>query len=616
MDKIYSITKRLESEISTYETARIEIAPEVFYSQYQVIKRIFKFKNRDLSGTKLNEDLSYNYYYDIISPRVDSEVKNLRFDTKNVVIFSQNPRADFAAVFLSNASLKKWMSEKGEDEKLKSSVEEFSADGNVLFKKIKGGYERTDPLNTYITNQRAETVDDTDIIERHEMTASELKRMSGVWDDGAIDASIEELGNKTFQATNRTSPNTTTSKRYEIWEFSGEVSEKEYNECKGIEGGDDHTYFLAKIIFAGLNKSGTGMKYVLYAEKLSGTLCDWYLEAHRGRYEGRWWRVGMYELLFDHQIRANQIGNDLAIGLEWASKTIFTSSDSRVLQNIRADLENGDVIVAQNLTQLNVRMQGLDQLIADWNRLMQDADRLANSSEVTRGESQPAGTPFRQTALLDDNAGKMFIFLRQKITLPYQRVFKNWILPELIKDLKGYEIFRLVGDTDIEDQFRQILVDSWYMKNLVQIGPHTSGQAVAIKQEKMDELKRVDPTIENSKEIWDNVKQRFFITITGENSDLSDQVTDMVSLMNLETDPDRLAWLLDTVYKVRGIPVPPKKPTPPSVTTQNPADSQQQIQQAGSQPTPQQVRQQRTQQVGANNPPPGSPPGGATPAQY
>ena len=591
-----SLCKRIETEISNYISNRIELSPGVFFSQYQLINRLYKFKNRDLSGTKINDDLSYNYYFDIISPRTDSEVKNLRFDTKNILAFSQSPRKDFPAVFLINASLKEWTNENGEDEKLKSSVEEFSGNGNIIFKKVKGGYETTDAINTYITNQKAKTIDDTDVIERHEMTASQLKSMSA-WDQVQVDMTILECGNKTFTAAPLTTPIQTTSKRYEIFEFTGEVSEKELYEAKGKEGGDPDVFMLAKIIVSGLKSGGSGEKYILFAEKLPGKMCDYYKSAHRGRYEGRFWRVGMYELLFDHQIRANEIGNQLASGLEWASKTIFRSKDSKILQNIRADMDNGDVVIAEDLQQVNLRMGGLDQLIADWNRLMQDADRLANSSEAVRGESLPSGTPFRLGALLDENAGKMFILLRQKIALPYRHVFREWVMPELVKHLKGKDIFRLVGDVDIMDQLREIMVESWYMQNLVQIGFHTREQAIAIKQEKADELKKTDPTIENSKEIWDGVLPRLFITITGENSDLSDQIQDMVSFMNIETDPERISFLLDSIYKIRGIPIPPKRPPEPTVTSATVPPGEQTMK-------PQQKRQERLQKASESKPSP------------
>lgn len=553
-----SFFSRIEADINNYISSSIELSEGVKFSQYQTIQRIYKFKNRNLSGSKIKDDLSYDYYFDIISPRADSEIKNLRFDTKHILVFSRNPQKDFPAVFISNACLKAWMADNGEDEKLKAAVEEFSANGNIGFKKVAGGYETVDPLNTYITNQKAKTVDDTDIIERHELTASQIIAMKS-WDQDVAKRVIKDLGDKSFSATSQTTPISSTNKRYEIFEFTGEVSEAEYNQITGKEEGDENKYFLAKIIVAGLKKGGNGEKFVLFADKLNGKISDHYIYAHRGRYEGRFWRVGMYELLFDHQIRANEIGNQLATGLEWASRVIFRSKDSKVLQNIRADLDNGDVIITEDLQQVDVRMHGLDQLIADWNRLTQDADRLANSHEIVSGESMPSGTPFRMGILLDQNAGKLFTLIRQKITLPFKRVFREWVLPELVKDLKGEDIFTFVGEVDILDQLREVMVNNWYMQNLVRIGYHTKEMAEAIKQEKLEELKKVDPIIENTKEIWDGVFKRLFITITGENSDAADNVQDMVTLMNLETDPNRLAFLLDVIYKVRGIPVPPKQ---------------------------------------------------------
>lgn len=557
-----SLFKRVESEINSYLTAKVEVSPGVFFSQYQLINRIYKFRSRDLTGSKINSDLSYDYYFDIISPRVDSETKNLRFDSKHILVFSRNPRKDFPAVLLSNASLRSWMSENGEDEKLKMAVEEFVANGNVIFKKVDGGYELADVLNTFITNVKARSIDDTDIIERYELTASQIKQMEG-WDKDAVEATIRDLGNKTFQASSMTTPIQTSGKRFEIFEFTGEVSEKEFYETQGKEGGSEDKYLLAKVIVAGLNKSGKGEKYILFSEKLTGKLSDYYISAHRGRYDNRFWRTGMYELLFDHQVRANEIGNQLARGLEWASKVVFRSKDSKILQNIRADLDNGDIITTDDLAQVDVRMNNLDQLIADWNRLMNDADRLSNSFEVVRGESMPSGTPFRMGLLMDQNAGKLFVLLRQKLTLPFKRVFREWVLPELLKDMKGEEVFQFVGEEEILDQLRGVLVDSWYMNNLVKIGPHSKEEAEKIKKAYLDEIKEREPVIKNTEEIWEGVKPRLFVTITGENSDLADNVQDLLTMVQLEQDPERIAWILDTLYRIRGIPIPPKPEQPP-----------------------------------------------------
>ena len=554
-----TLFKRMESDIENYLFNMVEISDGVFFNQNDLIKRIYKFKNKSLQD-KLNSDLSYNYYFDICSPRVDSEVKNLRFDSKNILVFSNNPTKDFAAVFLANANMKDWLAENGEDIKLKEVIEEYVANGNVGFKKIDGSYEMVDPLNTYIIDITAKDIEDTDVIERHEMTAFDLKKMAA-WDN--VDKVIEGMGNKTFTTSELNTSVDTTKNMYEIFEFTGEVSEKEFNEVQKRDGGDENKFFLAKIIVAGLKKGGKGEKIVLFADKLDGKMSDYYLYAHRSKYNGRFWREGMYEMLFDHQIRANDIGNQLATGLEWASRVIFRSKDSKVLQNIRADLDNGDVVITDDLAQVDVRLHGLDQLIADWNRLMTDADRISNSYDVVRGESLPSGTPFRLGLLMDQNAGRLFVVLRQKLTLVYKRVFREWILPELVKGMKGKDIFRFVGDTEILDQLREIVANNWYMENLVKIGPHTTEMAEAIKQEKLDELREIDPVIKNTEDIWKAVLPRLFVTITGEGYIYSETVQDVLQLIPYETDPERVDYLLDMVYKIRGISVPPKKEQKP-----------------------------------------------------
>lgn len=577
------LCSRLKEEISNYISQQIEVSEGVFFSQYKLIKRIMKFKNRNLSGSKITDDLRYDYYFDIISPRVDSEVKNLRFDTKNILIFSQNPTKDFPAVFISNARLKDWMMSKGEDDKLKAAVEEFSGNGNIGFKKVPGGYEFIDSLNTYVTNQKAKTVDETDLIERHVMTASQLKAMT-TWD--YVDEVIKECGNKTFSATSLSTPVVTTTKHYEIFEYTGEVSEREFNQAKEIEGGDENKFFLAKVIVAGLTHNGKGEKYIMFAEKLKGKMSDWYLYGHRGRYEGRFWRVGMYELLFDHQVRANEIANDIAQGLEWASKVIFKSANTQILQNIRADMDNGDVVITNDLSQVDVRLHGLSDLIADWNRLMIDADRISNSTEVSRGENAPSGTPFSSIALMNENTGKMYVSLRQKLTLPYRRVFREWVLPELVKDLKGEAIFRITGEDSMIEQFREVLVNSWYLANLVRIGPHTEDIAKQIRFQKLEEVKKSDPVLKNVKEAWNGVLPRMFVTITGENSDAADNVQDMVNLLSLEKDPNRINWMLDKIYAIRNIPVPPREIAQPQELQQlQPGDT--------SQASPQNAQQQQ-----------------------
>jgi hypothetical protein len=147
-------------------------------------------------------------------------------------------------------------------------------------------------------------------------------------------------------------------------------------------------------------------------------------------------------------------------------------------------------------------------------------------------------------------------------------------MPELVKGMKGKDIFRFVGEVEILDQLREIMVENWYMQNLVQIGPHTRAMAEGIKEEKLDELRDADPVIENSSEIWKGVLPRLFVTITGESYLYNETVQDILQLIQFEQDPERISFLLDMMYKIRGINIPPK-------TEEQPPESQEAIAQQG-----------------------------------
>lgn len=551
------ISNIIKQEVSDYINNSVEVSEGIPYSEYKLKKRIALFKNKHYPTGKVTRSGEYEHWFDIISPRIDNVVKNLRIDSKNVMLFSRSPVEDFAAVYIGNAALQEEMRDSDKAEELKEVVEAYVSDGNMLFRRTTDGFEPWDPENTFITNTTAKTIEDTAIIERFYMTQSEL-RSSGYKD---VDKVIEKCGGKRFKKTEKTKEEDTTSPYYELFRRTGEVSEKDLFEAQGKEGGREDRFMLARVIVAGL---ATNEQYALFAEPFNKgeTMRDYYREAHYGIYRGRWWREGLYEKLFDHQVRANDIGNQIARGLEWASKVLFRHTDVRTLQNARTALDNGSLIKSADLTQVEVRMQGFDQLIADWNRLMQDADKIANSFEVVQGGQTPSGMPFQLGQLLDTNASKYFVHVRQKLTIAYKGAFRDFMLKQILPKIKHKDIVRLTGSVDMIDRFHEMVSNSWYLDNLARIGPHTPEMAEELKKAKIAEMKQADPVIKNTREIWNGIFPRLGITITGENYSLDEEQT-IATMLQFEQDPQRRAFLLDTIYASRGIPVPsPIQPAP------------------------------------------------------
>ena len=385
-----------------------------------------------------------------------------------------------------------------------------------------------DLTHFFVLNTTAETLADSDVIEEETMYPADLRGKMGVWKN------VQELMDSA-KTKDKGSP------EYFVYERNGEISEKDLYEAQGKTGGDEKKYILAKVIVGGAEKGQPSL--VLYADVLTKKP---YKEYHRTTYRGRWLRVGMYETLLDCQTRANEIGNQIARGLEYAAKVIFRSSDRIIAQNILTDLQNGDIIKSTDLQRVQVSMDGFDQLIADWNRVMQLADALANSYEVVTGASLPSGTPFSLGALQNVNAGKLFDFIREKLGIALSDVIDSWIKPEMLRDLKGKRIIEITGDSGVLNRYYELLVNDWYVNNLINLPAHSPEIAESIKQEKLKELQRnksVQVKLEEG--MWENFKPRAKVVITGENFNLAAENEKYKSFIQLEQDPVRRTALIE-----------------------------------------------------------------------
>lgn len=547
-----NLARQIEREVTDYLTRPVSIGQDHDFSQHALVRRIGIFENHIYPTGKFDAQGNYKYWLDIISSRIDAEVKNIDFDTKNIEAYS--PRTiDEVPSLIVNLKVTEWLRENGQAEEINSAIEEGAGWGNIVWKKVKGTYERVDLRNFYVINQTASSLNQTPVVERHQLSQTELRGKSGKWE--YVQDVIEKCGANTYKKDAETPEQETTTPYYNIYERNGEVCVRDLKEFRSeeIKEGDAQKYVLAKVITAGVEgaNGGVKIKYVLFAQEITKMP---YKEYHRSRYKGRWWREGLYELLFDLQVRANEVGNQLAQGLQYASKVIFTDEDRSVVQNILTDLSNGDFIRSKNLRQVEVRMQGFDQLANEWNRVLEMANEIANSREIVQGEAQP-GQPFRLGALLNINANKLFDFIREKLSIPFREIFEDWVIPTLIDDLNAEEVLRLTGDSDMLRRLHELIVDDWYLRNLIAIGPHTAEVGEQIKAAKLDELKNKTTFLKEFKDVFEGYKPRVSVVITGENVDLQSKLQTLATFIQLETDPVRRSHLVEKAMRMAGVDV-------------------------------------------------------------
>ena len=540
------LTNKITKEIEGYKNNTYEMLEGYSFSASKLLRRIGIYKAEIYPTGKFDSQGNYKYFFNIITPRVNSEIKNVDFDTKDILLYS-DAKGDDMRILLSNIGMKDYLDKSGEAEKLNEAVEQGSEWGNVVWKETTDGYKILELTNVMVLNQTAKTLEDSDVIESEVMLSTDLRKKMDVWEN------VEELIKSAKPDTKKTSP------EFYIYERNGEVSQKEYYQAKGKNGGKEDKYLLAKVIVGGTEKEKPTQ--VLFCEELDEKP---YKEYHRSSYAGRWLRMGLYEILMDIQTRANEIGNQIARGLEWASKKVFASPDRLIAQNILTDLQSGDIVKTTGLTAVDTRMEGLDQLIADWNRLMQMADALANSYEVVTGESSPSGTPFRLAAQQNLNANKLFDFIREKLATAFQGVVEDWILPKVLKDLRTKEILRITQDSGVLNRYYEALIESWYIRNLLSFPPHDEEQAKDLKLQKLQELlKNKEAVVDLEKDMWKDFKPRVKVAIVGENYNLAADLDTLNSFITLETDPVRRTALIEMAMSKKGYDVAALPKTPP-----------------------------------------------------
>lgn len=565
------LKSQITKEIKQYTTELVNVGEAYDYSQYKLVRRITLFESKTYPTGKFDTQGNYKFWYDGISPRVSNEVKNIDFDTKDVRVYSDR-QSDDLPVLITNLKLKEYLRENGQDDEFNEAVEEGSGWGNVVWKKVKKSYERADLKNFYVINQTARTLEETPVIERHQLSSSDLRAKIGVWEN--VQDVLEQCKSDTFKSQIQTSSQDTTVPYYDIYERNGEICLADFKKVNAEQpkDGDEDKYIFAKVIGAAKNSTATGatIEYLMFAEELKNKdNSDLYEEFHRGPYKGKWFREGLYELLFDTQVRLNQIGNQIAQSLELGAKTILWSKDKLIVQNILSDMKNGDIIRADGLAQVQLVSPAVQQLIGEWNVIQQHMNDIANSSPIVTGEGMPQRMPFQVAALLNQNANKLFDYFRQKLAIPFTHIFEDWIIPEQVKDLSGKEILRLTGDAAMLDRLYKMIVDDWYVSNLIAIGPHGQDIQDFLKQQQLDLLKkRPQLLMKGLKQVFKNFQPSVSVVITGENSTLPQDMQTYSTFIALEQDPIRRTALIEQAMAKKGIDVaslpksPPMMPSP------------------------------------------------------
>jgi len=464
---IYELIHQYEQD---FQRLPVKVVDGYNFNQSETIKRIHLYANGQFVDGN-SDEMGDKIFFDITTPAVRNAAKNIDLDTKDIQFRAINGKENYFRSWLYRRKAKDWMREHGIARKLNEIPEKVTGIGTVVIKKIDDDrvFNFVD-LRNFACDPTAKTIAEGGwTSERHYYTPSDLrKEAERGWDKDKIEEAIRDfLVHRQENYVGEQKEATTQYKKAQyicVHEFYGYVEKK-------FLTGDDNDMDLVLANFIVILPEDVGEKtngraptrdslgLTLFQTQITDPngLASIYKELHYRNVAGRWLGRGIYEECFPMQETENTRGNWLLTAMRVSQLILFQTRDKTVLQNVLNNVVNGSILKFGASEVPKPMLERVDTRITDnasnnllANNVREIIQGLTNAYEVTTGENLPSGTPFSLGALLNQNANKLFDFIREDYGLFLEEVFNDWVLPELEEEMRPESILEIIDKEEVD----------------------------------------------------------------------------------------------------------------------------------------------------------------------
>lgn len=523
--KIYSEATEV---IKRFNEEEIELAEGLPFNTGQTLRMCnFYLNSKHLTGNtdNLNRERPF---YNIVNFRVTVAKVATDMDIKDILINSDDPQHWVHAMLLQRESYE-WMKRTNFSQSLNEQGLARPRYGGVVVKKRMDGdelYIDTVQWKNFFCDQ----IDFSGVkIEKHYMTPVEMMAKNGAWD--GVKEAIKYALDKAKEA--QEDKEHYTSDRIEVLEVHGTFPKARLLEAKGLPYDEEDEWVYSKQVYFMLECSDD---HVLYAEEEKE---DPYMFLPWEVVDGRTLGRGVIEESEEAQVWTNDAVINQKNATDIAARVVI-KTNAKNLGNNMLEIDNGKIFELKdgedmNAVQLQPAALGfLNDQIVMWERQVNNA---TSTYESNTGEQAPSGTPYSQTALLNQVASKPFDYRREEHGIFLTQIWDKWVIPYLIKRIKknhiltsdfGDEELAVIDEAFINSQAKN------YTKALLVRG--IAPTPVAIQQVKELEKQRLAAFgrkryIDVPDNFFDNVKAKVTVITSGEQRNKAAVLTSLSSLL-------------------------------------------------------------------------------------
>ncbi len=428
--KIYQELKDIESQ---YTSGNIDIIDGLTFSQFKVIKMCEFYSNSTYlkmgkKGRNTDPMGRPKPFYNIVNYRVALAKTATDLDIKDIQIASDNPKYQVESMIL-NREAYEWMKTSGFSLTLNKMGSTRPKYGGYLVKKT----EIDGKLNIDVVEWTKVWTDQADIlggaiVERHFLSPVEIKAKDKSWDNVTdVLKAHKKMGDKK-------------DPRIEVREITGEFPVCVFKNANGQKetDEDEFTFSLQKYFIAFID----GKDYLLYSDELGGKITDIYEYLSWEEMAGRGLGRGVIEDSEEAQIWTNDSVINEKNAMDLAGKVGIKTDDKKVGNNV-LEHDNGKIYQIEQgkmLETISFTPAALGQFQNQIEKWRTQADNVTSSFNAVTGEQPPSGTPYSQTALLNQVATKPFDYKREEWGIHLTKIFDKWVIPYLVKKIKNKHI--------------------------------------------------------------------------------------------------------------------------------------------------------------------------------
>jgi hypothetical protein len=254
---------------------------------------------------------------------------------------------------------------------------------------------------------------------------------------------------------------------------------------------------------------------------------DWpFKDFHYIKTKGRWLGIGIPEMLFDVQVRVNELKNQKRISMEIGAMHLFQTSDNTLVKNTLTDLENGDVVFSKNgITPIDNAERNLAAFNDEESSYHSQVDRLSFAYEAIRGEAGDSSTPLGTTQIAVAQGTSVYAFKKENLSLFWQEFFNDLVMPQLLKDLSAEHIMRYTGSAQellqLDLAAAEIEANDFAKDQILSGKIFTKEDLDAMRSQRIQDYRRMGESrfIKIKDAFYDDVEFEFDFLITDEQAD-------------------------------------------------------------------------------------------------